>query len=120
MGIAPIMAIAGILMLMKEGKPLTKKEKALQATYFFMHGLDFMQTQQTAANPERFQENNPLLGKHPNNRQVNEHFIATALLHAGVTKMLKGKPRKFFLGSTIAMEAGIVQGNFKAGIRIGF
>lgn len=121
MGIVPVMAIAGLLMLMNpKAEPLTKKQKQAQAAYLFIHGLDWAQTRTIAKSDGEFIERNPILGRHPNTSQVDKYFLSTALLHAGITKTLPKKYRRFWLGASVAIEGGVVNHNIRMGVKFDF
>lgn len=80
--------------------------------------VDWAQTRQIQAHPDRWHEVNPLIGSQTG--QVNRYFIAGALVHMGVAYMLHPKARKVFQYVTIGMEGGCIAKNYSIGVRFSF
>jgi len=80
--------------------------------------VDWAQTRQIQAHPDRWHEVNPLIGGQPG--QVNRYFIAGALVHMGVAYLLPPKARKVFQYVTIGMEGGCIAQNYSIGVRFSF
>ena len=54
--------------------------------------VDWDQTREIQANPEKWEESNPLIGHQPG--QVNRYFLASAMCHAGIAYILPPKARR--------------------------
>lgn len=98
----------------------TSDDTKRQAVYLTLHAVDWMQTRHIAKNPTLFSESNPLLGRHPSVSKVNKYFIATALMHTGISYALPPEYRKVFQYITIGVQAGYVTHNYNVGVKIGF
>jgi hypothetical protein len=84
--------------------------------YMTLHALDFKQTHDIAANPDKYFERNHILGEHPDSAQVNTYFAATALAHYGIARILPHEWREIFQYVTIGVESQSVFRNFSLGI----
>lgn len=91
-----------------------------EAAYLTVHSLDWMQTRTIAKNPQKFGEENPILGNHPSLSKVNTYFAITAIAHAGVAYMLPSDWCEAFQYVTIAVETRTVLRNFSLGIKVSF
>jgi len=80
--------------------------------------LDWQQTRYIASNPDRFKENNPVLGSHPSQRDVDLYFAATCTGQVLIAHYLPTKYRKYWLGLWIGIESGCIVYNNSIGIRI--
>lgn len=118
---ALIMAIAGMLLLFNpNADPMTKDQKVMQGTYLGVHAIDWGQTRYIAKHPEEHSELNPILGRHPSTDEVDAYFLSTALLHAGISKSLPSKYRKYWQIFTIGVEVGVVERNMRLGVKVDF
>ena len=98
----------------------TKADTAREVAYLALHVADWGQTLEIADHPEKWHENNPVLGDHPSRGQVNAYFIATGLLHPVVSYLLPHPYRTWWQYSTIALEVVVVGNNARIGIGFGF
>jgi hypothetical protein len=93
-----------------------------EVAYLTLHTIDWLQTREIAKNPDKWTEQNPIIGSpHPNIDRVDGYFALTALLHVGVAYALPAEWRKGFQYVTIARETYSVTRNYlSVGIRIPF
>jgi len=93
-----------------------------EASYLLTHLADWGQTRDIAlqCGGGGYYEMNPIIGSCPSLTRVDTYFIATALLHMGVSRVLPQKYRRFFQGSTMAMELGYITNNASIGLKIKF
>lgn len=116
-----------------------------EGVYGLLLALDWRQTRFIAKHPSEFNEINPLIhldsqrdlsscrqGATPNDticdrvpdahnlRHVDRYFLATGLLHVGVSHLLPPRSRAIFQYVTIGIEAGYVAYNYKIGVHLDF
>ena len=60
-------------------------------------------------------ETNPLLGRFPKGKQIDEHFLLATALSLGATALLKDKFRTAFLGGWVGVEGSMVYNNSRQG-----
>lgn len=89
-----------------------------EAAYLTAHALDWAQTHTIAANPDKFFERNPIIGRNPHSARVNRYFAITALIHYGVAKFLPHGWRENFQYVSIGIEGGQVVKNYMINIYI--
>ena len=94
----------------------TWTDTGLQATYLTLHTMDWAQTLHMSRNPDKFYENNGLLGLHPSEGRVNSYFAVTALGHTAVSYILPKPWRTVWQGFWITTEYAYVQHNRKIGV----
>ena len=94
----------------------TKRE----TVYLTLHTLDWAHTRNIARNPDKWHEQNIILGKHPSVSQVNRYFIATGTLQFAVAYYLPAEYRKAFQYILIGVEGGAVAHNFSIGVSAKF
>ncbi len=97
-----------------------KVDIALLATAAVVDTIDWGQTRYTARNPDRFYEQNPILGDHPKIGEVDKYFAVTMLGTALIADLLPGNYRKLYLGYCITYELVVLRGNFQAGVKLDF
>jgi hypothetical protein len=90
---------------------------AREAAYLALHVADWKQTRTASEQPERYQEQNPILGEYPSIKRVDTYFAVTALLHVGAVHVLPARWRPAFQYFWIGVEAGVVTKNYKIGLR---
>lgn len=93
------------------------KEIAWQAVNI----IDYGQTLSIAKEcktTDRF-EYNPALGLCPEESEVKRYFLASALLHYGISSYLD-KQRDTWQNVTLIVSAGIVYHNYSIGLRVDF
>lgn len=117
-----IMMLVGVSNLQAETftdrvKALPKEEYAWQA----LHLVDVVQTYKIASQPDRYYENNPILGKHPSKTDVIVWGVATSVLHASLIMYMQEQdvdPRfiKFVQYVSITHKGIVVYKNFNIGL----
>ena len=91
-------------------------DKALGATALAATVSDWGQTRFIAENPQRFHENNPLLGEHPSLGRVDAHFVGAIVGGYFIADALPGKYRKVFLGTVSILEISVTAHNKSIGV----
>lgn len=100
--------------------PWTKSDVALEATYAALLVIDWGQTRNIAAHPDKWREYNPVLGKHPHRDTVDLICAGSLIGHAVVTHFLPAEWRPYWQWVTVAAEGSAVGWNFNAGINVDF
>ena len=98
----------------------TSADTKREAVYLVLHTVDWSQTRNIARNPDRFYEQNSILGSHPSTSQVDQYFVATAALQFAVAYYLPAEYRKAFQYISIGHDAGYMAHNFSIGINTKF
>ena len=98
----------------------TREDTYREATYLTLHTIDYAQTRNIARNPDKWHEQNIILGKHPSVSQVDRYFIATGALQFAVAYYLPAEYRKAFQYISIGHDAGYVVHNFSIGVSAEF
>lgn len=98
------------------GRKYSAKEAATDALII----ADWAQTLEIAEHPERWQENNPLLGKHPSKERVNWSIGAALLTNTVLHRVLPDKYLGKYQIALCVVEGAAVAGNYSIGIRAGF
>lgn len=94
----------------------TKTEIGLQILANVLHLLDWRQTLEIVNHPDRWSEQNILLGDHPSRKEVNLYFGGTAIL-LNAASMLLPKPERYFIqGLWIGTEGRCLYGGIKLGL----
>jgi hypothetical protein len=88
--------------------------------YLALHITDLAQTRYAAKHPELQYETNPLLGKHPNVRQIDSYMLLTGIVHTGISYLLPSEYRKAFQYITIGLEVGTIHNNYSTGLKVKF
>lgn len=70
------------------------------------------------ANIHLYSEENNMLGAHPTLGAVNRYFLATSVLHMGISYMLPEEYRAPFQYVTIGIETGYVAHNYSIGLKL--
>ena len=98
----------------------TKGDIAREATWQVLHLVDWGQTLDISAQPSRYHEINPILGKHPSRSTVNIYMASGALLHLGISHVLPQSYRPYWQYVTIGTSGACVVNNFAIGLSIKF
>lgn len=91
-----------------------------ESTYMVLHAADWVQTGKIARDPDRWQEENKILGEHPSIGRVNTYFAATALAHYAIAAALPAPWRARFQCLSVVIEASSVANNHSIGLRVRF
>lgn len=94
----------------------TKTDTAWQIAGLAVQLVDYGQTQQIAAHPDRWHEINPIMGQHPSSQEVNWYFAASALARFGFAAALPPRYRRLFQVGCTASSMALVSSNLAAGI----
>lgn len=94
----------------------TREDSYREATYLTLHTMDWAQTRNIARNPDKWHEQNSILGKHPSVGKVDGYFALTGLAHVAFSYCLPSEYRKAFQYVTIGIEGGAVAHNFSIGV----
>lgn len=114
----PLILLAGCLNA--HADDWTRTDTALEATWLVLHAVDWGQTRYIAKNPDRFYEQNPILGKHPSVGRVNAYSALTSVAHYGVSQWLSPANRRIWQSVTIGFAAGTVAHNYHIGVKVDF
>lgn len=98
----------------------TQSDVAFEAAYLSLHVLDWGQTLNIVAERHFYNEQNPVLGRHPSRDQVNTYFALTALAHVAIANWLDTPARTYFQLITIGLEAAVAGNNYRIGLRTAF
>ena len=98
----------------------SKGDIAREAAWQILHAVDWGQTLDTASQPDKYHEYNPLLGSHPSRRAVNLYMGAGALVHVGITHVLPRYCRPYWQYVTIGGSSVCVINNFSLGLKVRF
>ena len=98
----------------------TKGDSYAEAAYLTLQYIDWKQSREIQKHPEKYQENNFILGKHPTQAEADRYNIIAAVAHFGIAYMLPRKYRDFWQYSTIGMETAIIYNNKQVGLQIRF
>jgi hypothetical protein len=80
---------------------------------------DWLQTRQIVKQPQRYEETNPILGKHPSMSSVNAYFIGAMIGNYYLADWL-GENRSIYLGTVTVVETGTVIHNKIVGLKLAF
>jgi len=80
--------------------------------------VDYRQTRQIVAHPDKYFETNALLGEHPSLPRVKNYSIGAALGHWAISELLpQGPYRRAWQAATLVIEANAVAVNFSIGLK---
>jgi hypothetical protein len=82
--------------------------------------VDWGQTRHIAKNPQRFNEQNPMLGTTPSVGKVDAYFVGSMVGTVAVAHLLPSDWRQLFLAGLFAVELSVVQQNRSIGIKMAF
>jgi hypothetical protein len=91
----------------------TKQDTYNQTALLILQIIDY---RQTSISPE-FEETNPLLGKHPTQKQIDKYFMSLAVGTYAVSYILPKKFRGYWQYLQIISEAYCIGSNYSIGIR---
>lgn len=103
-----------------ESSAWTSFDYSLAAGAATMMAVDWAQTRYAARNPTRFNERNPIMGRHPSTGEVDKYFALSSLLTIGMTYILPRTERRLFLGGVLVVETGAVANNYRIGVKVDF
>lgn len=100
--------------------PFDTTDKALFTASTIALVADWSQTRYIAAHPDRFYEQNPILGRHPSKQKVDLYFAGTIVGNYLIADALPSRYRKLWLGGVLAIELLLVAHNKHIGIKFHF
>jgi hypothetical protein len=105
------------LLLSACSSPWTRGDTYRQSAVIGLMAVDHHQTREIAAHPEKWEEYNPILGRHPSEGKVDAYFLSLAAGHTAIAAVLPRKWRSFWQYLYIGAEGICVVHNFGEGIR---
>jgi len=94
-----------------------KYDTSLMITSNLLLIIDWSQTRYIVKHPERFSEENPILGRHPSIGKVNTYFITSILVNSAVGYILPNPYRKYWFGIISGIELYTIGKNINCGVR---
>jgi len=120
-----ISIVAFAVFLSLNGCATTNREWSREDTYrqvavTSLMMVDYFQTMEIARNPDKYHENNPILGEHPSEAEVTAYFLMSYAVTSGISIMLPDNFRPWWQYLIIGVEGGAVANNFSIGLGFGF
>lgn len=84
------------------------------STYGVLDIIDHKQT--SKIDDKNMEELNPLLGKHPSQRKINQAFIIGGLAFLGAACYIENPYRKWFLSGALGAKGITVYWNYRLGL----
>jgi hypothetical protein len=80
--------------------------------------VDYRQTRHIIAQPDKYHENNAMLGKHPSLSRTKNYFIGAAIGHWAISELLpQGPYRRAWQAATLVIEANTIIVNVNLGLK---
>lgn len=98
----------------------TTEDTYREAAYLAVDAVDWAQTRNIARNPDKWHEQNGVLGEHPTVSQVDNYFISMAVAHVVIAHVLPADYRSAFQYITLGAEISCVGHNIVIGISAKF
>ncbi|HET8689056.1 MAG TPA: hypothetical protein VFM18_20795 [Methanosarcina sp.] len=98
----------------------TQADATREAVYLAVDIIDWAQTRNIARNPNKWYEQNNILGNHPSVEKVDAYFATMALAHIAISYALPSEYRRTFQYITIGIEIGYIHHNYSMGINAKF
>src|SRR6266700_5383697 len=122
---AMLPGLAGTLMLpgcagLPAAPEWSKADVGRELAFGTLLAVDWAQTREIAAHPERYDERNPVIGEHPSSGRVDAYMLAAGALHLGIANLLSGDWRSAWQWGGIVIEAGAIGSNYLIGIGVPF
>lgn len=106
--------------LCQAGGAWEKTDYALAGAAVAALAVDWGQTRHIAKNPNRFSEQNPILGPSPAVGKVDAYFLGAMVGTVALAHVLPGDWRQLFLAGVLTVELGVIQQNRSLGIKMAF
>ena len=81
---------------------------------------DYLQTNEIADNPDKWHERNPMLGEHPDQKEVAVYFATSYAIVTAAAVLLNDPWREYWQYAVIGVEAAAVGNNLYIGLGLGF
>lgn len=91
----------------------TKREVSWQV-------INFIDYRQTSNISEPHYEQNPFLGKHPSQGEIDKYFAVSALTHYVTSRLLSFEYRRNWQWLTIGVSGSIVFHNYQIGLTVNY
>jgi len=122
---AIIILMVGLFVMSFFGCAASRKDWSKEDTYrqvavTSLMAIDYMQTMEIARDPEKYHENNPILGEHPSEAEVTAYFLMSYAVTSGISLMLPDNFRPWWQYLIIGIEGGATANNFSIGLGFGF
>lgn len=112
-------AVAGDLPLLPGRYDLSQADIAREFAYVGTLVLDYSQTMDIKNHP-KLEEKNKMLGQHPSDVKIRNYFLASALTHYVITKLLPSEYRPYWQYGGIIYEGGFIISNHHIGLAFKF
>jgi hypothetical protein len=96
------------------------QDTALEVTWLSLHVIDWGQTLDIARQPDKYEETNIILGRHPSVGNVNLYMGGWVILHPIISYILPDKARPYWQMISIGVTGSCVIQNFRAGLEVRF
>lgn len=108
------------MVLADAGHSWSKEDSFMQTIVIGLIVIDWAQTRYIADNPERYCEDNPILGKHPDIDEVDRYFAACLIGNTLIAYILPERYRKQWQTMSIWMQVCCVANNYGIGAKLKF
>lgn len=98
----------------------TKEDTYREVIALTFRFIDYKTTLDIARNPDKYQEANPILGKHPSIARVNTWFLVTTIIHPIISSTLPKEYRKAFQYISIGISGTAATLNLWSGLKVEF
>jgi hypothetical protein len=95
-------------------QPWTMKEKVVEGLYLATSWIDYQQTR-NIAHTEGARELSQQLGEKPSDKEIAEYFIATRIIHFGVSYYLDHEDRNTFQMFWLGASSATIYWNWRMG-----
>ncbi len=118
---ACIFALAASAVIAKAhaAEEFSNKDIAVEALVLTSMYLDYRQTLDIK-NHAGYTELNPIMGEHPSDVRIRNHFMIGAVLHVGIARLLPGEYRAGWQYGVLAAEVLTIIHNRKIGLSFNF
>lgn len=93
-------------------------DKTLATVAVLAAVVDWRQTRVIAANPDKYEEKNPVMGSHPSKAKVDLIFGLQVAANLAIAHVLPSNYRKMWLGAGIALSVYCIANNVGIGVGI--
>jgi len=93
-------------------------ERTKEAAWLILHAVDWRQTAYAMDRPDKYEELNPILGKHPSEGRLNLFILTTTIGHILITNYIPKEHRSVWQNISIGFKLGAVSNNFYVGAKI--
>ena len=116
----PILSLALAATAHAQWVNYTPTDKYREVVYEALLLADYKQTLDIRNHFDTMHEVNPLIGRFPSQRKVDNYFLASAIAHPTITGFVPLKYRRYWQYGGIALEAAVIIHNKRIGLKIDF